>query len=82
MCAESSDQPFSDYGTMLEIRNIKYFPDGRSAVDTVGGRRFRVVDRDTKDGYNTATVHFIKDEHVAEDLLELQASAPLSHNAV
>ena len=26
---------------MLEIRDIKYFPDGRYVVDTMGGRRFK-----------------------------------------
>ena len=33
---------FSDFGTMLEIRDIQYFPDGRAVVDTVGSRRFKV----------------------------------------
>ena len=44
MCTNSNsqDRAFSDYGTMLEIRDIQYFPDGRSVVDTMGGRRFKV----------------------------------------
>ena len=42
MCTNSPDKAFSDYGTMLEIRDIQYFPDGRSVVDTMGGRRFKV----------------------------------------
>ena len=44
MCTNSNspDKAFSDYGTMLEIRDIQYFPDGRSVVDTMGGRRFKV----------------------------------------
>jgi len=46
---------------MLEIRDIQYFPDGRSVVDTMGGRRFKVVERGTKDGYATATVEFLHD---------------------
>ena len=46
---------------MLEIRDIQYFPDGRSVVDTMGGRRFKVVERGTKDGYSTATVEFLHD---------------------
>ncbi len=33
---------FSDFGTMLEIRDIQYFPDGQAVVDCVGGRRFKV----------------------------------------
>ena len=46
---------------MLEIRDIQYFPDGRSVVDTMGGRRFKVLDRGTKDGYHTASVEFLHD---------------------
>jgi len=46
---------------MLEIRDIQYFPDGRAVVDTMGGRRFKVLDRDTKDGYSTASVEFLHD---------------------
>merc|ERR1711972_808456 len=68
MCTNSSspDKAFSDYGTMLEIRDIQYFPDGRSVVDTMGGRRFKVISRGTKDGYSTASVEFLKD-NVPED---------------
>merc|ERR1711990_1384418 len=68
MCTNSNspDKAFSDYGTMLEIRDIQYFPDGRSVVDTMGGRRFKVISRGTKDGYSTASVEFLKD-NVPED---------------
>ena len=55
------DCRFSDYGTMLEIRDIQYFPDGRSVVDTMGSRRFRVLERGSKDGYATANVEFLQD---------------------
>jgi len=61
MCAEAEGKPFSDYGTMLEIRDIKYFSDGRSIVDTMGSRRFKVISRGMKDGYDTAQVEFLKD---------------------
>lgn len=47
---------------MLEIRDIQYFLDGRAVVDTVGGRRFKVIRKGVKDGYATASVAFIKDE--------------------
>ena len=47
---------------MLEIRDIQYFDDGRSVVDTVGGRRFKVLQRGSKDGYSTATVEFLQDK--------------------
>jgi len=73
MCTNSSDKPFSDYGTMLEIRDIQFFPDGRSVVDTMGGRRFRVLSRSSKDGYQTAEVEFLHDlVPEGQSLLELQ----------
>lgn len=73
MCTNASDKPFSDYGTMLEIRDIQYFPDGRAVVDTMGGRRFKVLERDTKDGYATASVEFLHDAVPdGQDLVDLQ----------
>jgi len=68
-CQVDENNPFADYGTMLEIRDVQYFSDGRSIIDTVGGRRFQVLDRGTRDGYNTAKVEFIQDEMPKEDEL-------------
>merc|ERR1711971_908308 len=42
----------------------------RTLVDTMGGRRFKVVERGTKDGYSTATVEFLKDNLPEESDLE------------
>lgn len=66
MCAYVRDQPhgFAQYGTMLEVRDVEFFADGRSVVDTVGGRRFRVLQRGVLDGYCTATVEYLKDQPV------------------
>jgi len=73
MCTNAPDKPFSDYGTMLEIRDIQYFADGRSVVDTMGGRRFKVLDRDSKDGYATAVVEFLHDVvPEGQELVDLQ----------
>lgn len=41
-----------------------YTEDGRSIVDTVGQRRFRVVERDRRDGYDTARVQLIRDHPI------------------
>ena len=49
---------------MLEVRDVQYFPDGRSLVDTVGGRRFKVLSRGVRDGYNTAKVEFLQDNMI------------------
>ena len=58
---------------MLEVRDIKYFPDGRSIVDTIGGRRFKVLSRHVVDGYNTARVKFLVDDTVGlEQLADLK----------
>ena len=69
---------FSDFGTMLEIRGIQYFEDGQSVLDTVGGRRFKVLERDVRDGYQTANVEFLEDAIPADsDVEELQVNNKL-----
>lgn len=47
MCSYVQDQQYgyAEYGTMLEVRDVEFFTDGRSVVDTVGGRRFKVSNR-------------------------------------
>lgn len=47
--------PFSfvDYGVMLEINDLQYLPDGRSFLDCVGGRRFKVI---TSNLVNTTSI--------------------------
>lgn len=61
---------YADYGTMLEINDIKFFPDGRSVVDTVGGRRFRVLEKGMREGYHIAKVEFLNEVRVEEAELE------------
>lgn len=63
---------YSDFGTMLNIRDCVQLADGRSILSTVGGRRFRVVERNEKDGYDTAKVQYINDEPVCADLLSFK----------
>jgi len=53
---------FASYGTMLEVRDVQYYADGRALVDAVGGRRFHVLSRGQKDGYRTARVEFLHDQ--------------------
>lgn len=45
-----------DFGTMLEIRQVKMLHDGRSLVHTWGVSRFRVLERGTLDGYMVGRV--------------------------
>ena len=69
MCAYLQNDPhgFAEYGTMLEVRDLEFFSDGRSVVNTVGGRRFKVLHRTMIDGYYTATVDFLVDKPVEPD---------------
>ncbi|XP_077629323.1 LON peptidase N-terminal domain and RING finger protein 1 [Crocuta crocuta] len=72
MCVSDTQNSFADYGCMLQIRNVHFLPDGRSVVDTVGGKRFRVLKRGMKDGYCTADIEYLEDVK-AEDEEEVQS---------
>ncbi|XP_053110908.1 LON peptidase N-terminal domain and RING finger protein 1 [Hemicordylus capensis] len=67
MCISDPQNGFSDYGCMLYIRNLDYLPDGRSVVDTVGLKRFRVLRRGIKDGYCTADIEYLEDTKVENE---------------
>lgn len=74
MCLGDDLKGFADYGCLLEIRDVKFFSDGRSVVDTIGRRRFKVIQHRERDGYNTADIEYLEDvkvEGVAQ--LELQS---------
>ncbi|KAL8190134.1 UNVERIFIED_CONTAM: hypothetical protein K2H54_041057 [Gekko kuhli] len=78
MCLADELKGFADYGCMLEVRDVKFFPDGRSVVDTVGIRRFRVLSHGQRDGYNTANIEYLEDKKVEgtdyEELVRLHDS--------
>merc|ERR1719419_1059443 len=64
MCINDPQKGFVDYGCMLIIRSVHFLPDGRSVVDTIGGKRFRVLSRGMKDGYSTADIEHLEDTRV------------------
>ncbi|XP_059506568.1 LON peptidase N-terminal domain and RING finger protein 1-like isoform X2 [Stegostoma tigrinum] len=64
MCIYDRGKIFADYGCMLKIEESESLPDGRSLVNTVGGRRFKVLRRGDRDGYNTADVEYLEDKRV------------------
>ncbi|KAM8971882.1 LON peptidase N-terminal domain and RING finger protein 1-like [Pelodytes ibericus] len=73
MCLYESGKSFADYGCMLEILNLDFLPDGRSLVETVGRRRFRVLQRGQLDGYHTAEVEYLVDKRFeGEELQEVE----------
>ncbi|KAM3612463.1 uncharacterized protein V6R79_008553 [Siganus canaliculatus] len=73
MCLGDDLKGFADYGCLLEIRDVKFFSDGRSVVDTIGRRRFKVIQHSERDGYNTADIEYLEDvkvEGVAQQELQ------------
>ncbi|XP_036435540.1 LON peptidase N-terminal domain and ring finger 1, like [Colossoma macropomum] len=67
MCINDAQKGFADYGCMLHIRSIHFLPDGRSVVDTIGGKRFRVLSRSMRDGYCTANIEYLQDQRVVDE---------------
>ncbi|XP_069826983.1 LON peptidase N-terminal domain and RING finger protein 2 [Dendropsophus ebraccatus] len=78
MCIADELKGFADYGCMLQVRDVKFFPDGRSVVDTIGLSRFKVLSHGQRDGYNTANIEYLEDKKVEgqeyEELLQLHNS--------
>jgi len=58
------------YGTTLKINQFKLLEDGRSLLQTVGTRRFKVVERSIREGYNVAKVKYLEDDPIPEDQQE------------
>lgn len=48
-----------------QVRDVKFFPDGRSVVDTIGVSRFKVISHGQRDGYNTAKIEYLEDNKVS-----------------
>ncbi|CAF3259069.1 unnamed protein product [Rotaria socialis] len=68
MCTyDPQTETFADYGTLLYIRGLVYTRDGRSIVDTIGQRRFRVIDRGVRDEYCTGHVQLIQDDPIEQE---------------
>uniref|UniRef100_A0A803JEZ7 LON peptidase N-terminal domain and ring finger 2 n=1 Tax=Xenopus tropicalis TaxID=8364 RepID=A0A803JEZ7_XENTR len=78
MCIADDLKGFADYGCMLQVRDVKFFPDGRSVVDTIGLNRFKVLSHGQRDGYNTANIEYLEDKKMEgqeyEELLVLHNS--------
>ncbi|XP_028406286.1 LON peptidase N-terminal domain and RING finger protein 3-like [Dendronephthya gigantea] len=71
MCVADPEHGFAATGTVLHISDVKFLPDGRSIIHTVGTKRFKVLERGMKDGYNTAKVEWLQDEIDETDYTEL-----------
>ncbi|KAF9515275.1 hypothetical protein BS47DRAFT_1294164 [Hydnum rufescens UP504] len=49
-------EPFVLYGTMLRVTSVRLLSDGRSAVETRGQYRFKILDTGWLDGYTIARI--------------------------
>ncbi|KAH1003796.1 hypothetical protein HUJ04_003650 [Dendroctonus ponderosae] len=58
---DPSGAKLMQYGTILEVKDAISLQDGRIILSTQGIRRFKVISRDEKDGYDTAKVEHIYD---------------------
>lgn len=74
-----------EFGTMLEIKSVQMLADGRSMVETWGTHRFRILEKDTFDGYFVGRVEKIDDydddlaEWAAEDDDHPPSSSTAAH---
>jgi len=50
MCAPTHDG-YAEYGTILYIQEFKQLVDGRSSIQTIGDKRFKVLEKSTRDGF-------------------------------
>ncbi|XP_061391284.1 uncharacterized protein LOC133326678 [Musca vetustissima] len=60
---------YHDYGCMLDIRDCLLLGDGCSILSTMGCKRFKILARNEKDGYETAKVEYIHDEAIPDEHL-------------
>ncbi|XP_060809500.1 LON peptidase N-terminal domain and RING finger protein 3 isoform X2 [Amyelois transitella] len=51
MVAYRREGNYAEYGTILELRDCVYLPDGCTIVSTIGISRFRVIEKDVWDGW-------------------------------
>ncbi|XP_037944955.1 LON peptidase N-terminal domain and RING finger protein 2-like [Teleopsis dalmanni] len=58
---------YYDVGTILDIRDCVMLRDGCSILSTVGCKRFKILTRNEKDGYETAKVEYIYDETISDE---------------
>ncbi|XP_030385841.1 LON peptidase N-terminal domain and RING finger protein 1 [Scaptodrosophila lebanonensis] len=65
---------YYDVGTILDIRDCVLLGDGCSILSTIGCKRFKILARSEKDGYETAKVEYICDEPIAPEQVKAVAS--------
>jgi len=73
MCVHTH-QGFASTGCVLEITALTMLPDGRCTLESHGGRRFRVLERGMKDGYNVGKIEWFDDDAEQEAAMNADGS--------
>ncbi|KAL4704724.1 hypothetical protein ACJJTC_006502 [Scirpophaga incertulas] len=71
MVAYEKNRNYSEYGTVLEVRDCLQLEDGRSFLSTVGVSRFRIIERDVQEGCDVARIQPLEDIIPSEQLVIL-----------
>ncbi|XP_028159132.1 uncharacterized protein LOC114351961 isoform X3 [Ostrinia furnacalis] len=71
MVAYERDRNYSDYGTVLEVCDCVHLEDGRSFLSTIGVSRFKLIERDVRDGCDVARIQPLTDLIPTEGVLIL-----------
>ncbi|XP_063837989.1 uncharacterized protein LOC135087075 [Ostrinia nubilalis] len=71
MVAYERDRNYSDYGTVLEVCDCVHLEDGRSFLSTIGVSRFKLIERDVRDGCDVARIQPLTDVIPTEGVLIL-----------
>lgn len=74
----SLDPSTPQYGTVLEIKSSQMLLDGRSMLETVGWRRFRLLETGSLDGYTTGRVEYLDD--ITPQEAEAEEAQARAHN--
>ncbi|XP_026332009.1 uncharacterized protein LOC113238429 isoform X2 [Hyposmocoma kahamanoa] len=69
MVTYERDRTYSNYGTVLEVCDCVHLEDGRSILSTVGVSRFKVIERDVRDGCDVARIQPLTDITPTEELV-------------
>lgn len=57
-----------DIGTLLDIRDCILLGDGCSILSTIGCKRFKIIAKNEKDGYETAKIEYIRDTLISNEM--------------
>lgn len=72
------DGTLAPIGCIVRVCDATLLPDGRSVIETVGTRRFRIVRTAMMDGYHVARVRFVDDDPDQPDPAQPPPSPPTS----